>query len=587
LTNFYSMERNKKLAEIFEKMADILEFLGENPFRIRTYRRVAKILENLPMDVEEALKSGYLYKIKGIGGSTIAKIEEFLKTGTVQKYENLRKQVPEELLELMDIPGVGPKTLKIAYEKLGVRTKEDFLRVLKDGSLASLPGFGPKKVEKILKGIELWQKAQERIPLVVAYPLAQRVVEHLKNAVGKYIENITVAGSTRRMKETIRDFDILVSAKRENWKKIHDAFVRFPDIEDIQLHGETKSTILLKEYHRQCDLRTVEPESWGTALQYFTGSKHHNIKLREIAKEKGLKINEYGVFEVSSGKKIAGKTEEEVYRVLGMQYIPPEIRENTGEIEAALEGKIPHLVPYGSLKGDLHMHSNWSDGLNTIEEMVKACIERGYEYMAISDHSQSARVAHGLTPERFMEQKREIERLRKLYEDKIHILWSVEVDILPDGSLDLPDDLLKEFDFVTASIHSRFNQDNTERILKAMENPYVNLIGHPFGKQYGYREGYPLDFEKVLKKAKETNTALEINSQREDLDSHHIRKAVGEGVKLVVSSDAHSTKQLWTTKIGLGLARRGWATDEDILNTRPLEVIKKFVKQKRELFGVS
>jgi len=581
------MERNKKLAEIFERMADILEFLGDNPFRIRTYRRVAKVIENLPMDVGEALESGYLYKIKGIGGSTIAKIEEFLKTGTLQKYEELRKKVPEGLLELMEIPGVGPKTLKTAYEKLGVRTKEEFLKVLKDGSLAKLPGFGPKKVEKILKGIELWQKAQERIPLVIAYPLAQAVVEHLKNSVGEYIENITVAGSVRRMKETIRDFDILISAKREHWKKIHDAFVRFPDIEDVQLHGETKSTILLKEHHRQCDLRTVEPDSWGAALQYFTGSKHHNIKLREIAKEKGLKINEYGVFEVSTGKKVAGKTEEEVYQILGMQFIPPEIRENTGEIEAALEGKIPNLIPYGGLKGDLHMHSNWSDGLNTIEEMVKACIAMGYEYMAISDHSQSARVANGLTPERFEEQKKEIQRLRNLYGDKIQILWSAEVDILPDGSLDLPDDLLKEFDFVTASIHSKFNQDNTERILKAMENPYVNLIGHPFGKQYGYREGYPLDFDKILQKAKETNTALEINSQREDLDSQHIRRAVEEGVKLVINSDAHSIKQLWTTKIGVGLARRGWATAEDILNAQPLEEIKRFVKSKRALFGVS
>jgi DNA polymerase (family 10) len=581
------MDRNKQLAEIFEKMADILEFLGDNPFRIRTYRRVAKILENLPMDIEEALESGYIYKIKGIGGSTIAKIEEFLKTGTVTKYENLKKKVPEELLELMDIPGVGPKTLKVAYEKLGVRTKEDFIRVLKDGSLAKLPGFGPKKVEKILKGIELWQKAQERIPLVVAYPLAQQVVEYLKNSeAGKFIKNITVAGSVRRMKETIRDFDILVSAEREHWQKIHDAFVEFPDIEDVQLYGQTKSTILLKEHHRQCDLRTVEPESWGAALQYFTGSKHHNIKLREIAKEKGLKINEYGVFKVSTGEKIAGETEEGVYEALGMQYIPPELRENTGEIEAALEHRIPKLVEYDELQGDLHMHTNWSDGLNTIEEMVQACIEMGYKYMAISDHSQSARVANGLTPERFYEQKKEIDFVRKKYGNKITILWSVEVDILADGSLDLPDELLKEFDFVTASIHSRFNQDNTERILKAMENPYVNLIGHPFGKQYGYREGYPLDFEKILQKAKETNTALEINAQREDLDSHHIRKAVENGVKLVVNSDAHSVKQLWTTKIGLGLARRGWAKREDILNATPLETVLDFVKRKRELFGV-
>ncbi len=563
-------------------MADILEFLGDNPFRIRTYRRVAKILENLPMDVGEAIESGYIYKIKGIGGSTLAKIEEFLKTGTVQKYEELRKKVPEELLDLMEVPGIGPKTLKVAYEKLGVRTKEDFIRVLKDGSLAKLPGFGAKKVEKILKGLELWRQAQERIPLVVAYPLARNVVEYLKGAVGDYIERIEVAGSLRRMKETIRDFDILVSAPREHWQKIHDAFVSYPDIEDVQLHGQTKSTVLLKDHHRQCDLRTVEPESWGAALQYFTGSKHHNIKLREIAKERGLKINEYGVFDAETGERVAGRTEEEVYAVLGMQYIPPEIRENTGEIEAALEHRIPKLVGYDELRGDLHMHTNWSDGLNTVEEMVKACIDMGYEYMAIADHSQSARVANGLTPERFKLQREEIERVRKKYGDKIAVLWSVEVDILPDGSLDLPDELLREFDFVTASIHSRFNQDNTDRLLKAMENPYVNLIGHPFGRQYGYREGYPLDFDRVLEKALETGTALEINSQREDLDSQHIRQAVERGVKLVVNSDAHSVGQLWTTRIGVGLARRGWAKTEDILNAQPLEVIREFVAKKRE-----
>ena len=563
-------------------MADILEFLGDNPFRIRTYRRVAKILENLPMDVGEAIESGYIYKIKGIGGSTLAKIEEFLKTGTVQKYEELRKKVPEELLDLMEVPGIGPKTLKVAYEKLGVRTKEDFIRVLKDGSLAKLPGFGAKKVEKILKGLELWKQAQERIPLVVAYPLARNVVEYLKGAVGDYIERIEVAGSLRRMKETIRDFDILVSAPREHWQKIHDAFVSYPDIEDVQLHGQTKSTVLLKDHHRQCDLRTVEPESWGAALQYFTGSKHHNIKLREIAKERGLKINEYGVFDAETGERVAGRTEEEVYAVLGMQYIPPEIRENTGEIEAALEHRIPKLVGYDELRGDLHMHTNWSDGLNTVEEMVKACIDMGYEYMAIADHSQSARVANGLTPERFKLQREEIERVRKKYGDKIAVLWSVEVDILPDGSLDLPDELLREFDFVTASIHSRFNQDNTDRLLKAMENPYVNLIGHPFGRQYGYREGYPLDFDRILEKALETGTALEINSQREDLDSQHIRQAVERGVKLVVNSDAHSVGQLWTTRIGVGLARRGWAKTEDILNAQPLEVIREFVAKKRE-----
>ena len=567
-------------------MADILEFLGDNPFRIRTYRRVAKILENLPMDLEEAVESGYIRRIKGIGSSTVEKIEEFLKTGTLKKYEELRRKVPEELLELMDIPGIGPKTLKAAYEKLGIRTKEDFIKALKDGSLAQLPGFGAKKVEKILKGLELWQKAQERIPLVVAYPLARSVLEYLKKRIEGLYENIAIAGSVRRMKETIGDFDILVAAQKENWQKIHDAFVSFPDLEDVILHGFTKSSIILKEHHRQCDLRTVEPDSWGAALQYFTGSKHHNIKLREIAKERGLKINEYGVFEVSGGRKVAGRSEEEIYRVLGMQFIPPEMRENTGEIELALEGKLPKIVEYDEYRGDLHMHTNWSDGSNTIEEMVRACVELGYEYMAISDHSQSARVANGLTPERFIQQREEIERVRKLYGDRIKILWSVEVDILPDGSLDLPDELLKEFDFVTASIHSRFNRDNTDRILKAMENPYVNLIGHPFGKQYGYREGYPLDFERVLEKARETNTALEVNSQREDLDSQHIRKAVESGVKVAVNSDAHSIKQLWTVKVGMGLARRGWARAEDVINTYPYEKLVEFVREKRKLFGV-
>ncbi|NPB05163.1 MAG: DNA polymerase/3'-5' exonuclease PolX [Aquificae bacterium] len=580
------MEKNRRLVQIFERMADILEFLGDNPFRVRTYRRVAKVLENLPMDVEEAVRTGYVKKIKGIGSSTLEKIDEFLKTGTIQKYEELRKKVPEELLELMDVPGIGPKTLKAAYEELGVRTKEEFVKALKDGRLARLPGFGAKKVEKILKGLELWQKAQERIPLVVAYPLAQKVVQYLKERIEGLYENVSIAGSLRRMKETVGDFDVLVSAPKENWAKIHEEFVNFPDAEDVILHGHTKSSIILREYHRQVDLRTVEPDSWGAALQYFTGSKHHNIKLREIAKEKGLKINEYGVFDLETGKKVAGRTEEEVYAVLGMQFIPPEIRENTGEIEAALEHRLPKLVGYDELRGDLHMHTDWSDGMNSIEEMVRACIERGYEYMAISDHSQSARVAGGLTPERFEEQRREIERVRKLYGDRITILWSVEVDILPDGSLDLPDELLREFDLVTASVHSRFNQDNTERILRAMENPFVNVIGHPFGRQYGYREGYPLDFDRILQKAKETNTALEVNSQREDLDSQHARRAVEAGVKLVVNSDAHSVGQLWTVKVGLGLARRGWAKTEDVLNAQPLEKVREFVARKRALFGV-
>jgi DNA polymerase (family 10) len=578
-------ERNKQLARIFEEMADMLEFLGEtNPFRIRTYRRVAKIIESLPMDIEEAFKKGEIYRIKGLGGSSIAKIEEFIRTGTIRKYEELKKKVPTDLLSLLEVPSIGPKTLRIAYEKLGIKTREEFIEALKSSKLTRLPGFGPKKVQKILKGLELWQQAQERIPLLIAYPLAQEILEYLKEKTLPFIKKIAIAGSLRRMKETIRDFDILISAEKENWKKIHEIFVNNPFVEDVILFGETKSSVILKEHNRQCDLRTVEPHSWGSALQYFTGSKQHNIKLRELAKEKGFKINEYGVYSLQTGEKVAGEKEEEIYEILGLMYIPPEIREDIGEIEMAMEGKLPQLIEYGQLKGDLHMHTVWSDGINTIEEMVRACIEMGYEYMAISDHSQSSRIANGLTPERFFKQREEIKKIRRKYGEKIKILWSAEVDILPDGSLDLPDEVLKEFDIVTASIHSGFSQDNTFRILKAMENPYVNIIGHPFGRQYGYREGYPLDFEKVLKKALETGTALEINSQREDLDSPHIRLAVKEGVKLAINSDAHSINQLWTTHIGIGLARRGLATKENIINAHPVEDLLYFVKTKRKHF---
>ncbi len=572
-------KKNKELAGIFEKIADILEFLGDNPYRIGSYRRAANLISELPDDIEELYRSGKLTKLPGIGSSTLLKIEEFLKTGTVKKYEDLRKKVPEDLLELMDVPGVGPKTLRAAYDKLGVRTKEDFMRVLKDGTLAKLPGFGPKKVENILKGIELWKSTQERIPITEAYPMAQDVLEYMRGTKG--IKEISIAGSLRRFKETIGDIDLLVSAEKKDWREIHEHFVRYPEISKVLAKGETKSSVVLKN-GRQVDLRTVEPKSWGAALQYFTGSKEHNIRVRDIAKEKGLKVNEYGVFRADTDERLGGETEEEVYRLVGMQWVPPELRENWGEVELALEGKIPRLVGFEEIRGDFHVHTNWSDGINPVEEVVEAAFRLGYEYVVIGDHSQSARVANGLTPERYERQWKLIEELNRVYNPKgFYILRGCEVDILPDGSLDLPDSLLEGFDFVVASIHSRFNQDNTYRILKAMESPYVNLIGHPTGKAYGQREGYPLDMERVIGMAKETGTALEINTFRVDLSPENIRRCTEEGVTMAIVTDAHSVAHLPYMRIGTGIARRGWATPEVILNTRGIEEVRRFVEEKR------
>ncbi len=576
------MEKNKELSRIFEKMADMLEFLGDNPYRINTYRRVSEVLSELGEDVEELVKTGKIYKIHGIGQSSVEKILEYLRTGKISAYEELRQKVPEDLLELLEVPGVGIKTLRLAYDRLKVRSKEDFIRAVKSGQLAFLPGMGEKKIQNILRGLELWEKSKERMTLLQAYELGEALLRHFET-IRELYENIELAGSLRRRKETVGDIDLLISAKRENWSKIHQHFVSYGGVREVLLHGETKSSLVLEE-GRQVDLRTVEPHQWGSALQYFTGSKEHNVRIRDIAKAKGLKISEYGVFRADTEEWIGGSTEEEVYNLIGMQWIPPELRENTGEIELALEGRLPRLIDIKDIRGDFHMHSNWSDGLNSLEEMAEACYQLGYEYMVIGDHSQSSRVANGLDPARYREQFKLIERLNQYYNPRgFYILRGCEVDILPDGSLDLPDGLLEEFDFVVASIHSRFNQDNTYRILQAMENPFVNLIGHPTGKAYGTREGYPLDMEKVIKTAKETGTALELNTHRADLSPENIRRCMQEGVFIAIVSDAHSVKHLRYIHLGVGLARRGWAVPELVLNAKDLQGIRDFVRRKREL----
>jgi len=572
--------KNKELADIFDKWADILEFLGDNPYHVRAYRNAARLIRDLSEDIELLAREGKLSQLPGIGQRLQAKILEFLRTGKIEEFEKLKQQVPDTIFTLLDIPGVGPKTVKLLYDELGIRSIEDLKRAIERGDLLKLPGFGPKKVEKIKKGIELLEKSGGRILLGVAVFIADRIVNQLKEH--SAVDRISVCGSTRRMKETVGDIDILATG---NNLEIIEAFVNLPNVKEVLWKGTKKATVIVEE-GEQVDLRVTEPDSYGAALQYFTGSKAHNIHLRTICLKLGYKLNEYGLFK--GDKKIAGRTEEEIYSALGMDTPPPEIREDTGEIEAALEHRLPKLVGYDEIKGDLHIHSNWSDGASTIEEIARKAVEMGYRYVAITDHSKSLKVANGLSEEELERRNYEIDRLNEKFKGKIKILKGTEVDILPDGSLDYPDEILKELDFVVAAIHSRFNQDNTERLLKAINNPYVNAIAHPTGRVIGQREGYPLDLEKVMKAAAETGTALEVNAyyNRLDLRDAHCRMAVKFGVKLVISTDSHHVDHMWMMKLGVGTARRGWVESKDVVNTGGLRELRRFVKEKRKKFGV-
>ncbi len=572
--------KNKELADIFDKWADILEFKGDNPYHVRAYRNAARLIRDLSEDIEVLAREGKLSQLPGIGQRLQAKILEFLRTGKIEEFEKLKQQVPDTVFTLLDIPGVGPKTVKLLYEQLGIRSVEDLKRAIERGELLKLPGFGVKKVEKIRKGIELLEKAGGRILLGVAVFIADRIVNQLKEH--SAVERISVCGSTRRMKETVGDIDILATG---NNLEIIEAFVNLPNVKEILWKGTKKATVIVEE-GEQVDLRVIEPDSYGSALQYFTGSKAHNIHLRTICLKQGYKLNEYGLFK--GDEKIAGKTEEEIYSALGMDTPPPEIREDTGEIEAALNHELPRLVGYDEIRGDLHIHSNWSDGASTIEEIARKAMEMGYEYVAITDHSKSLKVASGLSEEDLERRNYEIDKLNEELGGKIRILKGIEVDILPDGTLDYSDEILKKLDFVVAAIHSRFTQDNTERILKAINNPYVNAIAHPTGRVIGQREGYPLDLEKVMKAAAETGTALEINSyyNRLDLRDAHCRMAVKLGVKLVISTDSHHVDHMWMIKLGVGTARRGWVGTRDVINTRGVRGIQEFVREKRKKFGV-
>ena len=562
--------KNQEIAKIFNEIADMLEIKNDNPFRIRAYRRAALNVEGLTRNVED-LSEDELHEVPGIGKDLAAKIAEYMKTGKIAAHEELIKEIPPIVLQLESVPGLGPKTAMLLYDKLHIKSVDELAKLAKEHKLAGLPGIKVKTEENILKGIGMLKRGRERAPLGKVLPIAQDIVDQLRKAAP--LTRIDIAGSLRRWKDTIKDIDIL--AMSDNPKEVMRAFVHLPLVKDIIMQGPTKSSVVIKE-GLQVDLRVVEKESYGAALGYFTGGKEHNIRLREMAVKKGLTINEYGIFRVSDNKKLGGEKEEDVYRILDLQYVPPEMREDRGEIEAAIEGKLPKLVTIEDIKGDLHVHSKWSDGSHTLEQLVEAAKDRSYSYFALTDHSQGLGVARGLTVERLVEQKKEIDALNKKRKN-FRILHGTEVDIRSDGTLDFPDDVLQTLDIVVASIHSGFKQTKeqlTSRIVAAMKNPYVSIIAHPTGRLIGERDAYEVDMDTILKTAKETGTAMEINAYplRLDLCDIYAKKAKEMGIPIVICTDAHVTTQFNFMSYGVSIARRSWLEKEDVANT--LEVIE-------------
>ncbi|MCX7794498.1 MAG: DNA polymerase/3'-5' exonuclease PolX [Thermodesulfovibrionales bacterium] len=569
--------KNQEIARLFNEIADLLELKGENPFRIRAYRRAAMQIEGLPKDIS-GLSEEELTRIPGIGQDLAGKIREYITKGRLTLHEELKKEFPETFLELLQVPGLGPKRAKIVYEKLNIKNLEELEEAVRSGKLRTLPGIREKTEENILKGIEFLKRGSERKPIGRVLPLAMDIVEALKQKAP--LKDIAIAGSLRRWKDTIKDIDILVTSKKP--EEVMKVFVHLPQVRDVIARGSTKSSVVIEE-GIQVDLRVVEEDSFGAALQYFTGSKAHNIKLREMASKKGLKINEYGVFRESDNRKLGGKTEEEVYKILGLPWIPPELREDTGEIEAALEGRLPDIISFDDIKGDLHVHTKWSDGSHDLETLIKAAKERNYRYIAITDHSKGLGVARGLDEERLLEQIKLIDEVNSRL-NNFKLLKGVEIDIRSDGRLDLSDDILKRLDIVVASIHSGFKQSKeqlTKRLLSAIRNPCVSVIAHPTGRLIGERDAYEIDIEAIFREAKKYGVAFEINAYplRLDLNEHHTKMAKEYGIPIVISTDTHLTQHFDYMRYGVSIARRGWLEKKDVLNCLEYEELIKRLKR--------
>ncbi len=570
---------NHDLARALRQLGQLLEVKGDNPFKVRAHYNVAQTLEGFPQDVAVLVREDKLSEVPGVGEGIAKKLKELVETGKCSALEELKKEYPAGLLDILSLNDVGPKTAKLLYEKLHVTTVAELETACREGKVRGLPKMGEKTEKNILASIEGSKKRRERWPLGVALPLARALVAQLEEKLKP--EKIAFAGSVRRMKETVKDIDILVVSRKP--KEVMDFFASLPDIRQILGKGETKSSALFGEEQLQVDLRVVPRESFGAALQYFTGSKEHNVKLRGLAQKKGLTINEYGVVREKDDKRIAGEEEEDVYKAVGLPWIPPEIREDRGEIEAAQEGTLPDLVTIADLRGDLHMHTDWTDGHDTLEAMVAKAESLGYEYVSVSDHSKAQAFLRGLDGARLAEQARAIAVLQKKH-PKIRILRAVECDILPDGEMDLPDETLEKLDIVVGAVHSRFKDDQetiTKRIERALANPHVDILAHPTGRLLGERDPYAVDLERVLQAAKAHGKAIELNAypSRLDLDDVHCRRAKQLGVPISIDTDSHSTSHLENMPYGVSTARRGWLTKDDVLNCRPLAELLAFTRR--------
>lgn len=572
------MVDNQTVAAIFSEMADILAIQGENYHRIMAYRRAAENIAALGRPLKEIWQAGELETIPGIGKTLAAKIDELMRTGRLQAYEKLKAQVPEGVVAMLQVPDVGPRKAALFWKELGITSIDELEKAAKAGKLRDLPGMGVRSEQKVLEGIQALKRRTGRVPLGIAWELAQAMLAALREVPG--VVQAASAGSLRRMRETVGDLDLLVAA--EEPEPVMARFRALPQVAEVLLSGPTKTSIRTHDGF-QVDLRVLEPGRWGTALQYFTGSKAHNIRLRGLALDRGLSLSEYAI-KREDGTEILCAIEEEVYAALGLPWIPPELREDRGEIEAALEGRLPDLIELAELQGDLQFHTTWSDGHASLMEMAEAARTRGLKYGLVTDHSHGLGVARGVGPEELRRQRAEIEEVNRKLGGTFRVLAGVEVEVRADGSLDLPDEVLAELDLVVAAVHSGLRQGReqvTARAIAAIRNPHVDILAHPTGRLIGRREGADLDMEAVLQAAAETGTAVEINSHplRLDLNDIHVRRAVELGVTLVINSDAHDPAGFDVLRFGVATARRGWATRANVLNTRSVEKVLAWARR--------
>jgi len=568
---------NNDIADVFDEIADFLEIEGENPFRIRAYRNAAGTVRGLGDELKDMVADNAdLTELAGIGKELAAKIREILETGTAKALSKLQARIPRTVLEILRLPNLGPRRVRVLYRDLKIETLQQLSQAARKGHIRALDGFGEKIENAIVEAIEAQAQKEKRFKIAEAKPYVDSLIEYLQKVPG--VKDVVAAGSYRRSRETVGDLDILVAARKGS--PVMDRFLEYDEVKNVLSRGATRSSIVLR-CGLQVDVRRVERASFGAALQYFTGSKSHNIAIRRLGQQRGLKINEYGVFRFE--KRVAGKTEASVYRMVDLAYIPPELRENQGEIEAARDGRLPNLIKLSDLKGDLHCHTDYSDGRNSLREMALAAQARGHKYLAVTEHSDRLKIAGGLDPPKLLKQMEEVDRLNDALKG-ITILKGIEVEILKDGDLDLADHVLAKLDLVVGTVHSHFSlslQKQTERILRAMDHPYFTFLAHPSGRLINEREPYEVDMIRLIHKARERGCFLELNAnpRRLDLYDTYCQVARAQGVLVAINSDAHQVDALDHLGFGVGQARRGWLEKDDVLNTRSLPQLRKLLKK--------